>query len=59
MKMGLIRNLLVYLGYDHTMYFDGSNSATGMKDGVIIVEPHFFKDINIPVGVVFSASDSK
>jgi hypothetical protein len=53
MTLTQIRDHLVSLGYDNAISFDGSNSATLIKDDTIITTPSGAKDNAIPSGVIF------
>lgn len=53
MTLTQIRDYLIGLGYDNAISFDGSTSATMVKDKNIKVQPSSVKDNTIPSGVKF------
>jgi hypothetical protein len=53
MTLTEIRDRLISLGYDNAISFDGSNSATLVKDDKIIVNPARIKNNTIPSGITF------
>jgi len=55
--MDEIRNDLISKGYDNVISFDGSTSATLVKDDEIIVEPSYKKDGTIPSGIMFQVEN--
>lgn len=59
LSMDQIRDRLIKLGYDHVISFDGSSSATLVKDKTIINEPLFYKDNTAPVGIQLSVPNKK
>lgn len=54
-----IRDYLSGKGYDNAISFDGSDSATLIKDGDIMVAPNEYKDNAIPSGVNFQLLPDK
>jgi hypothetical protein len=54
MNLDQIRDYLSNLGYDNAISFDGSDSATLIRDANIMVQPDFKKDNTMPTGVIFS-----
>ena len=54
MTLDQIKSDLIKRGYNNAISFDGSSSATLIKDDKIIVDPAFYKDNSIPSGIQFS-----
>ena len=54
MTLDEIRDSLINQGFDNALSFDGSNSATLVQDGNVLVQPATTKDNTIPSGATFS-----
>ena len=59
MGMDMIKSSLIKAGYDNIMSFDGSNSATLVKDQTILTQPANYKNNTAPSGVQLSVPLNK
>lgn len=57
MTLDEIRAILITQGYKNALSFDGSNSATLVREKYIINRPHSRKDNSIPIGATFTIYD--
>lgn len=53
MKLSEIRDLLLKMGVENALSFDGSTSATLVKDNNVVVTPSSSKNATIPTGIGF------
>jgi RHS repeat-associated protein len=53
MTLSQIRDYLFNLGYNNALSFDGSNSATLVKDDNVLTTPSYLKNNGIPSGIKF------
>ncbi|GHV14865.1 hypothetical protein FACS1894169_04660 [Bacteroidia bacterium] len=59
MTLDQLREYLIERGYDNAISFDGSSSATLVKDQRVIVQPALEKDETIPIGLTISEKTEK
>jgi len=56
MNLTQIRDYLAGLGFNNAISFDGSSSATLIKDNSTLVQPSNIKNNTIPSGIIFTTN---